>query len=182
MRVVVPVFLILFSIILLNLDSNDILTYAEENKTNNIVIKDSNLIVEEYVSGLNLPVMIDFIDEHMLVVEKDEGTVKIIKDGILISEPILQLEVSNASEEGLLGILVQNNDVFVHHTTRSVDDDTVSNWFTKYTWDGEKLIEPVELLSFHKGTGTHNSGVMIEDENGIVFGAIGDLGYGKVPL
>ena len=180
MRVVIPVFLILFSIILLNLGSNDILTYAEENKTNNIVIKDSNLIVEEYVSGLNLPVMIDFIDEHMLVVEKDEGTVKIIKDGILISEPILQLEVSNTSEEGLLGILVQNNDVFVHHTTRSVDDDTVSNWFTKYTWDGEKLIEPVELLSFHKGTGTHNSGVMIEDENGMVFGAIGDLGYGKV--
>ena len=180
MRVVVPVFLILFSIILLNLGSNGILTYAEENKTNNIMIKDSNLIVEEYLSGLNLPVMIDFIGEHMLVVEKDEGTVKIIKDGVLISEPILQLEVSNASEEGLIGILVQNNDVFVHHTTRSVDDDTVSNWFTKYTWDGEKLIEPVELLSFHKGTGIHNSGVMIEDENGMVFGAIGDLGYGKV--
>ena len=104
MRVVIPVFLILFSIILLNLGSNGILTYAEENKTNNIVIKDSNLIVEEYVSGLNLPVMIDFIDDddgvHMLVIEKDEGTVKIIKDGILISEPILQLEVSNASEEG----------------------------------------------------------------------------------
>ena len=180
MKVAVLILLISFSILSLNLASNDILTYAEENKTNNIVIKDSNLIVEEYVSGLNLPVMIDFIDEHMLVVEKDEGTVKIIKDGILISEPILQLEVSNASEEGLLGILVQNNDVFVHHTTRSVDDDTVSNWFTKYTWDGEKLIEPVELLSFHKGTGTHNSGVMIEDENGIVFGAIGDLGHGKV--
>ena len=180
MRVVIPVFLILFSIILLNLGSNGILTYAEENKTNNIVIKDSNLIVEEYVSGLNLPVMIDFIDEHMLVVEKDEGTVKIIKDGILISEPILQLEVSHASEEGLLGILVQNNDVFVHHTTRSIDDDTISNWFTKYTWNGEKLIEPVELLSFHKGTGNHNGGVMIEDENGIVFGAIGDLGYGMV--
>ena len=182
-RIVTPIFLILFSIILLNLGSNDILTYAQENKTNNIVIKDSNLIVEEYISGLNLPVMIDFIDDddgiHMLVIEKDEGTVKIIKDDILISEPILQLEVSNASEEGLLGILVQNNDVFVHHTTRSVDDDTTSNWFTKYTWDGEKLIEPVELLSFHKGTGTHNGGVMIEDENGIVFGAIGDLGYGK---
>ena len=184
MRVVTPVFLILFSIILLNLGSNDILTYAEENKTNNIVIKDSNLIVEEYVSGLNLPVMIDFIDGsdgvHMLVLEKDEGTVRIIKDGILSSEPILQLEVSNASEEGLLGILVQNNDVFLHYTTINVDDDTTSNWFTKYTWNDEKLIEPVELLSFHKGTGTHNGGVMIEDENGIVFGAIGDLGYGKV--
>ena len=40
------------------------------------MIKDSNLIVEEYISGLNLPVMIDFIDDddgvHMLVIEKDE--------------------------------------------------------------------------------------------------------------
>ena len=184
MKAAVLILLISFSILSLNLASNDILTYAEENKTNNIVIKDSNLIVEEYVSGLNLPVMIDFIDDddgvHMLVIEKDEGTVKIIKDGILISEPILQLEVSNTSEEGLLGILVQNNDVFLHYTTSNVDDDTTSNWFTKYTWNGEKLIEPVELLSFHKGTGNHNGGVMIEDENGIVFGAIGDLGYGKV--
>ena len=180
MKIYVLGFLILFSILFVNLTSNNILTYAEENKTNNIVIKDTDLIIEEYLSGLNVPVMIDFIGEHMLVVEKDEGTIKIIKNGVLISEPILQLEVSNASEEGLIGILVQNNDVFVHHTTRSIDDGTISNWFTKYTWNGEKLIEPVELLSFHKGTGNHNGGVMIEDENGIVFGAIGDLGYGKV--
>jgi len=179
MRIVILGFLILFSIILLNFTSNDILTYAEENKTNSIVIKDANLVVEEYVSGLNLPIMIDFIDQYMLVVEKDEGTVKIIKDGVLVSEPILQLEVSNASEEGLLGILVQNNDVFVHHTTRSIDDGTVSNWFTKYTWNGEKLIDPIELLSFHHGLGDHNSGVMIEDENGTVFAAIGDMGYVK---
>ena len=180
MNITILGLLILFSVLLVNLTSNDVLTYAEENKTNDIVIKDADLIVEEYLSGLNLPVMIDFIDEHMLVVEKNEGTIKIIKNGILISEPILQLEVSDETEEGLLGILVQNNDVFVHHTTRSAGDDTVSNWFTKYTWNGEKLIEPVGLLSFHKGTGIHNAGVMIEDVNGVVFGAIGDLGYGKV--
>ena len=178
MGIVILGFLMLFSIISLNLASNNISTYAEETETNNIVIKDADLVVEEYISGLNLPVMIDFIDQYMLVIEKDEGTVKIIKDGILISEPILQLEVSNASEEGLLGILVQNNNVFLHHTTNSVDDGTVSNWFTKYTWnDGEKLIEPVKLLSFHHVRGDHNSGVMIEDENGVVFGAIGDMGY-----
>ena len=64
MRIVILGFLILFSIISLNFTSNDILTYAEENKTNNIVIKDANFIVEEYVSGLNLPVMIDFIDQY----------------------------------------------------------------------------------------------------------------------
>ena len=68
MKIYVLVFLILFSILFVNLTSNNILTYAEENKTNNIVIKDADIIIEEYLSGLNLPVIIDFIGEHMLVV------------------------------------------------------------------------------------------------------------------
>ena len=143
MKVAVQGLLVLFLIISLNLVGNDIFTYAEDEETDRIVLKDADLIVEEYASGLKLPVMIDFIDESMLVIEKD-GTVRIIKDEILASEPVLQLEVSTTSEEGLLGILVQNNDVFLHYTTSNVDDDTTSNWFTKYTWNGEKLIEPVE--------------------------------------
>ena len=67
-------FLIVFSVILLNFSSNDILTYAEEENIG-IVIKDSDLIVHECTSGLNLPVMIDFIDKNMLVVEKDGTTI-----------------------------------------------------------------------------------------------------------
>ena len=176
MKVAVQGLLVLFLTISLNLVGNDIFTYAEDEETDRIVLKDADLIVEEYASGLKLPIMIDFIDESMLVIEKD-GTVRIIKDEILASEPVLQLEVSTTSEEGLLGILVQNNDVFLHYTTSNVDDDTTSNWFTKYTWNGEKLIDPVELLSFHSGAGDHNSGVMIEDKDGVIFGAIGDMGY-----
>ena len=176
MKVAVQGLLVLFLTISLNLVGNDIFTYAEDEETDRIVLKDADLIVEEYASGLKLPVMIGFIDESMLVIEKD-GTVRIIKDEILASEPVLQLEVSTTSEEGLLGILVQNNDVFLHYTTSNVDDDTTSNWFTKYSWNGEKLIDPVELLSFHSGAGDHNSGVMIEDKDGVIFGAIGDMGY-----
>ena len=172
-------FLIIFSIILLNLSSNNILSYAEEGEINDIVMKDLDLIIEEYVSGLDKPVLIDFIGEQMLVIEK-VGTVRIINDGILNPEPILELnELSTSTEEGLIGMLVDNNDVFLHYTTRDANDDSTSNWFTKYSWNGEKLIDPIELLSFHKGTGIHNAGVMIKDENGIVFATIGDLGHGR---
>ena len=171
-------FLIIFSVILLNLSGNNILSYAEEGKINYIVMKDLDLIVEEYVSGLDKPVLIDFIDEQMLVIEK-VGTVRIISDGILNPEPILELNVGTSTEEGLIGMLVDNNDVFLHYTTRDANDDSTSNWFTKYSWNGEKLIDPIELLSFHKGTGIHNAGVMIKDENGIVFATIGDLGHGR---
>ena len=121
-------FLIIFSVILLSLSGNNILSYAEEGKINYIVMKDSDLIVEEYVSGLNKPVLIDFIDEQMLVIEK-VGTVRIISDGILNPEPILELNVGTSTEEGLIGMLVDNNDVFLHYTTRDANDDSTSNGF-----------------------------------------------------
>ena len=175
MNIFVLTLILLFSI--LTVGSNNNLTYAEE-ETNNIVMK-SNLIVEEYITGLTMPVLIDFIGEQILVVEKDLGTIKLIKDGILISEPILQIDVDGTTEEGLIGMLVRDNDVFIHYTTRSQDNLT-SNWFTKYTWNGEKLVDPIELFEFHGGNNRHNAGVIIEDKDGIVFGSIGDIGRGKV--
>ena len=165
------IFLVFISMVLFYLDDN-ILSYSEEEK---IVIRDKMFKIDEYVSGLRLPVMIDFIGDHVLVIEKD-GYVRIIKNGVLVSEPVLQLEVSNTVEEGLIGILVKNNDVFIHHTTQNLEDDSTSNWFTKYQWNGTILRDPIELLSFHNGNGIHNSGVMIEDEKGIVYGGIGDTG------
>ena len=175
MKRIFLILIIVSTIILLNID-NSFLSYSEEKHAEGIVIRDKEFSVEEYVSELKFPVMIDFIGKDMIVIEKDKGTVKIIKNDILQSEPILQLEVSKTIEEGLVGILVKNDNVFVHHTTKNIDDGTTSNWFTKYYWNGEKLVNPIELLSFHSGNGMHNSGVMIMDENGKVFGGIGDIG------
>ena len=174
MKIIFLGFLIFLLVILFYLDDN-ILSYSEEKEIDEIVIRSEMFKIEEYVSGLQLPVMIDFIDGHVLVIEKD-GYVRIIKNGVLVSDPVLQLEVSNTIEEGLVGILIKNNDVFIHHTTKNLEDDSTSNWFTKYRWDGSTLRDPVELLSFHNGNGMHNSGIMIEAENGIVYGAIGDTG------
>ena len=171
MKIIFLGFLIFLLVILFYLDDN-ILSYAEEKE---IVIRDEMFKTDEYVSGLIDPVMIDFIGDHVLVIEKD-GYVRIIKNGVLVSEPVLQLEVSNTVEEGLIGILVKNNDVFIHHTTQNLEDGSTSNWFTKYQWNGTILRDPIELLSFHNGNGIHNSGVMIEDEKGIVYGGIGDTG------
>ena len=171
MKIIFLGFLIFVSVVLFYLDDN-ILAYSEENE---ITIRDKMFKIDEYVSGLELPVMIDFVGEYVLVAEKN-GSVRIIKDGVLVSEPVLQLEVSTTIEEGLIGILVKNNDVFIHYTTQNLEDGSTSNWFTKYQWDGTILHDRVELLSFHNGDGMHNSGIMIEGEDGIVYGAIGDTG------
>ena len=171
MKIIFLGFLVLISISVFYLDDN-ILSYAEEKE---IVIKDEMFKIDEYASGFRLPVMMDFIGDHVLVAEKN-GNVRIIKDGVLVADPVLQLEVSTTAEEGLVGILVKNNDVFIHHTTHNLEDGSTSNWFTKYHWDGKILRDPAELMSFHNGNGGHNSGIMIEDKNGIVYGAIGDTG------
>ena len=172
----IKIIFLTFSILLIiciQLSNEHLFVNAE--KEYDIVIKDPNLVIEEYVSGLQLPVMIDFIGDDMLVIEKAEGTVRIIKDGILIPEPLIQLEVSSTAEEGLIGILVDNDDIYLHYTTKNSDDGTTSNWFTKYFFDGEKLIEQQEMLSFHNSkSAQHNSGVMFVDKDGVVYGAIGD--------
>ena len=103
------IFLALYIFLVICIEQSDDKLFANAEKEYDIVIKDSNLIIEEYISGLDLPVMIDFIGDDMLVIEKAEGTVKIIRNDILISEPLIQLKVSSTAEEGLVGILVDGD-------------------------------------------------------------------------
>ena len=84
--------------------------HAIENSpiSHNPVLRDHNLPVEEYVIGLQLPTTIAFIDNDLLVLEKN-GNVRLIRDGILQSAPVLSLEVSKTLEDGLIGILAKDN-------------------------------------------------------------------------
>ena len=57
------IFLALYIFLVICIEQSDDKLFANAEKEYDIVIKDSNLIIEEYISGLDLPVMIDFIDE-----------------------------------------------------------------------------------------------------------------------
>ena len=151
--------------------------YAIENSPIqlNPVLRDHNFTVEEYINGLQLPTTIAFIDNDLLVLEKN-GNVRLIRDGILQFTPVLTLEVSKTIEEGLIGILVKDNLVYLHYTTEDPTTKTASNWFYKYLWDGNKLINPQLVKEIHGGSKMHNSGVMTMDTNGTVFMVMGDLG------
>ena len=65
MKIIFLGFLIFLLVILFYLDDN-ILSYSEEKEIDKIVIRGKMFKIEEYVSGLQLPVMIDFIDGHVL--------------------------------------------------------------------------------------------------------------------
>jgi glucose/arabinose dehydrogenase len=147
------------------------------NKAPKIVLRDRSLVAQQYISGLNIPMNMAFLGNDALVLEKDTGEVKLIRDGKLQPDPVLRLNVSsNTFEEGLLGISARGSTVYLHFTERD-PQNKVSNLFYKYTWDGNRLINPVLVKEIHGGSGLHNGGVMVTDAKKVtpVYAIMGDL-------
>src|SRR5688572_20269504 len=64
-------------------------------------VADDSLSVEEVAEGLMLPTTMAFLDEDtILVLEKDNGTVRMVQDGELQDEPLLDVAVANDNERG----------------------------------------------------------------------------------
>ena len=80
----------------------------EPNNASAQSVNDPNLGVESFVEGLSSPTSMAFLDnENILVLEK-EGQVRLISNGELAPEPVLQVPVDTERERGLLGIAVMN--------------------------------------------------------------------------
>ncbi len=77
-------------------------------------VNDPNLKVEKVFEGLRFPTKMAFLGPNdILVLEKDNGTVQRIVNGKMLPEPILDVNVANKYERGMLGIAVakhNNND------------------------------------------------------------------------
>lgn len=72
-------------------------------------VNDPNLRVEEVFDGLELPTSMAFLGENdILVTEKDSGRVQRIFDGEMQDDPVIDVQVANNDERGLLGIDISN--------------------------------------------------------------------------
>lgn len=69
-------------------------------------VNDPNLAVESFVEGLNSPTSMAFIDNNNILVLEKDGQVRLVSDGQLQAQPVLQIPVDTESERGLLGIAV----------------------------------------------------------------------------
>jgi aldose sugar dehydrogenase len=96
-------------LVLANPMANSLAAHAQQAAVPSVL--DAHLKVEKVVDGLSSPTTMAFLDEHrILTLEKDKGTVRMIKDGELLPEPLLKVQVANSSywgdESGMLGIAV----------------------------------------------------------------------------
>ena len=142
-------------------------------------VQDPGFLVEEYVTGLLYPTTLTFVGSDILVLEKNEGKVRLIRDGILQDKPVLDVSVNSQGERGLLGIESVGNNVYLDFT-ESLEDggDPLGNRIYKYTWNGTNLINPILLKDLPaEPAWFHTGGALAKDLNGNVFAIIGDVGH-----
>jgi len=139
------------------------------------IILDSDFKIEEYVTGLFVPVNMEFIDNDLLVLEKNTGTVRHIKDNTLLDSPILDVEVSNYGEHGLLGITSVDNSVYLFFTEAYHDGGrALENRIYKYTWNGNELVNPVLLKKIPGFEREYLGGELVSDLEGKVYAVTGE--------
>ena len=162
------------------------------------VLNDPNLVVEKVNDKpLNIPTSLAFFGHNdILVTEKETGKVIRVLDGqVKENVPLLDVEVANAMERGLLGLALSKsmNDtktyVFLYYTEsgggKDGDDfnagvEPVGNRLYKYEYYDGKLINPTLLLDLPatpvNNKGEHNGGKVIIGPDSNIYTVIGDVG------
>jgi len=135
----------------------------------------SDLVVEKYVSNLCCMITtMTFVEEDILILQKTDGQVRLIRDGELQKEPVLDVNVNSLGEKGMLGITSVDSSVYLYFTESNKDGgDALGNRIYKYEWNGEKLINPI-LLEELPSNVAHNGGAMVAGLDNQVYAVIGD--------
>jgi glucose/arabinose dehydrogenase len=137
--------------------------------------------------------------DDILVLEKNNGTIKRILNGTLLEKPVLDLNVANKIERGLLGIdvakqtlnngtsektyvylfytqsLNDGNDICTGATQCDEKTNPLGNRVYRFEWTNNTLINPNLILDIPAGPGAdHNGGVIKVGPDGNIYVLSGD--------
>ena len=146
-------------------------------------VLDENYVVEQFVAeGIpNSPTTMTFVGDDILVLQRYDGIVRLVRNGILQPWPVLDVSVAKDGERGMLGITSSGSKVYVYFTAADVDaGKAIENRIYRYDWNGEKLVNPVLLKTLPSDNFYHNGGAMTVF-GGQTYAVIGDNGnYGRL--
>lgn len=171
------------------------------NATAEPTIFDNELRVEVVFKGLEFPANIAFLGPNdILVLEKDNGMVKRIENGVMLGKPLLDVNVANKKyERGLLGIAIVNGNssrptyIFLYYTESAAKDGTDNCPWNNYCYPGNEplgnrlyryeldninneLVNPKLLLDLPATPGpAHNGGVVVIGPDNNIYVIVGDI-------
>jgi glucose/arabinose dehydrogenase len=176
----------------------DLSIYAQELFLNNTNIEpgdpyvtDPNFTVETVATGLKTPADMAFLsDDVILVLEKNNGTVRKVVNGTVLQEPILDVAVATKDERGMLGIdVVQNigyTYVFLYYTEAKEQDGEdlrgieppLGNRLYRYELENNgsitTLVNGTLLLDLPAVASYHNGGKIKIGPDGNLYITVGD--------
>jgi glucose/arabinose dehydrogenase len=153
------------------------------------VATDPNLKVELVATGIKFPTHMAFLsNDDILVLEKNDGTVKRVANGIIQNSSLLDVSVANGVERGMLGIAVKETSsgpprVFLYFTESVKDGEDVTDGNTplgnrlyRYDLVNNKLVNSTLLLDLPSTPDSaHNGGEILVSPEGHVYLTIGEL-------
>lgn len=148
------------------------------------------LAVEVVVGGLDAPLEVTSAGDGSgrLFVAEQDGRIRIVRDGILVERPFLDItdRIQSGGERGLLGLAFHPDyptdpRFFVDYT--NLDGDTVIASFTVDDADSEVADRgsAVSILGIDQPFPNHNGGAVTFGPDGMLYIAMGDGGSGGDP-
>jgi aldose sugar dehydrogenase len=154
--------------------------------TTEYAVNDPSLELQLVFRGLQNPSNMAFLGpDDILVLDKNDGTVRRIVNGTMLPEPVLDVEVANLVERGMLGIAIarDQNYVFLYYTESGSDGSDAEhgaapfgNRLYRYELVNGKLTNPKLLLDFDASRGaSHNGGALTIGPDNNVYLIVGDM-------
>ena len=149
-----------------------------------------SITLKEIAGGLRKPVQLTHAGDggHRLFVVEQQGTIRIIKNGVLDPTPFLDIRdrVSSGGEKGLLSVAFhpkyKNNGLFyVNYTTRQNGLQTIIAEFKRASVDRANPTRERVLLKVRQPWGNHNGGQLAFGPDGYLYVGMGDGGAANDP-
>ena len=160
------------------------------------VVNDPSLEVEPLITGIKFPSSMAFLGpDDILVLEKNQGTVRRIVNGNMLNESLLDVNVANKKETGMLGIAISKQEskdgdkskvyVFLYYTeTKSKDGEdleeggvVLGNRLYRYELENNKLVNPKLLLDLPADHPEHLGGVVLIGPDNNAYLVTGEITY-----
>ena len=131
-------------------------------------------------SGLTNPTAMAFAPDGRLFVCQQDGQLRVIKNGVLLSTPFVSVTVNAAGERGLLGVafdpnFATNRFVYVYYTATT---PAIHNRVSRFTANGDVAVAGSEVVILEldnlSGATNHNGGAMHFGDDGKLYIGVGE--------
>ncbi len=143
---------------------------------------------ESWVTGLASATAMAQAPDGRLFVAQQGGALRVVKNGVLLATPFVELTVDPGGERGLIGVALHpgfasNGYVYVYHTR--INGSARNNRISRYTASGDvadAAVAPLTLDLPNLSSATnHNGGAMKFGSDGRLYVAVGDNANSSKP-